>query len=84
VYGAPSEFSNVIVRRTADPFAAAAAGNNRVTGLDALPAGISPRIDEGNTLVAGTPFKDADVILTPVAVPNPAAVPNAVAVTWIG
>ena len=84
VYGAPSEFSNAIVRRTDDPFAAAEAGNSRVTGLDELPARISPRIGEGDTLVEGTPFREADVILTPVAVPNPIAAPNAVDATRMG
>jgi hypothetical protein len=74
----------VTVRRTEDPFAAAEAGNSRVTKLEELPATISPRADVGKMLDAGTPFKDADVILTPVAVPNPVAVPYGVAVTRIG
>jgi hypothetical protein len=84
VYGAPSEFSKATVRRTADPLAAAELGNTRLTTFDELPATMSPRIGEGNILVAGTPFKDADVSFTPVAVPNPAAVPTGVAVTRIG
>ena len=84
MYGAPSEFCTVTVRSTVAPFAAAEAGNRRMTWLDVLPATISPRVEEGKMLSAGTPFKDADVIVTPVAVPNPVADPNAAAVTRMG
>ena len=84
VYDAPSEFSNVTVSKTADPFTAAVVGNSNVTGFDELPAAMSPRTGEGEMLVAGTPFKDADLIVTPVAFPNPVAIPNAPAVTRTG
>ncbi len=60
-----------MLRITVDPDEAAVPGNIRLMGIDEAPAATFPRSLNEAKFVAATPLREADVIVTPVATPEP-------------